>query len=45
MNDVLMVSFYFPPFAGIEVMRALKWCKYLPDSGWGAARPVHGGRR
>ena len=37
MKDALFLSFYFPPYAGIEVMRAVKWCKYLPDAGW---RPI-----
>ncbi|KEO81019.1 glycosyltransferase [Tumebacillus flagellatus] len=37
MNDVLLLSFYFPPFTGIEVVRAVKWTKYLPQAGW---RPI-----
>ncbi|HEU4963872.1 MAG TPA: glycosyltransferase [Bacilli bacterium] len=37
MKDVLVLSFYFPPFAGIEVVRAVKWVKYLPEHGW---RPI-----
>jgi glycosyltransferase involved in cell wall biosynthesis len=34
MKRVLMVSYYFPPFAGVSVERVKKFCKYLPGLDW-----------
>ena len=34
MNNVLMVSYYFPPFADVNVVRVKKHCKYLPEYDW-----------
>ncbi len=34
MKKVLAISFYFPPFGGISVVRVAKFCKYLPAHGW-----------
>lgn len=34
MNNVLMVTYAFPPAAGTEVRRTLKYTKYLPHYGW-----------
>ena len=31
---VLMVSYYFPPYANVSTVRSLKYCKYLPKFGW-----------
>ncbi|ADE13575.1 Glycosyltransferase-like protein [Nitrosococcus halophilus Nc 4] len=33
-RNILVASYYFPPFAGISGMRATKFCKYLPKNGW-----------
>jgi glycosyltransferase involved in cell wall biosynthesis len=33
-KKVLIISFYFPPYGGISVMRIAKLCKYLPNHGW-----------
>ncbi len=35
MRKVLIVAFHFPPQAGSSgLLRALKFCRYLPESGW-----------
>lgn len=34
MKIVLIASFYFPPYADVANVRALKFCKYLPENGW-----------
>jgi glycosyltransferase involved in cell wall biosynthesis len=34
MRDVLFLSYFFPPMGGGAVLRALKFAKYLPASGW-----------
>ena len=34
MRRVLLITTAFPPVGGGAVMRALKWAKYLPASGW-----------
>ena len=34
MKKVLVIAHEFPPFSGGFVMRALKFCKYLPEFGW-----------
>ncbi len=34
MKQVLIASFYFPPYAGISWVRAFKFCKFLPEYGW-----------
>src|SRR5712692_5407272 len=35
MRKVLIVAFHFPPFAGSSgLLRALKFCRFLPASGW-----------
>src|SRR5579862_4010965 len=31
---VLMVVYYFPPQGSVQVLRALKFAKYLPEFGW-----------
>jgi glycosyltransferase involved in cell wall biosynthesis len=31
---VLMLAYYFPPLGGAGVQRAVKFAKYLPESGW-----------
>ena len=31
---VLFVTYYYPPSGGPGVQRALKFSRYLPDSGW-----------
>lgn len=31
---VLLVSYYFPPYANVSIVRTLKHCKYLPKFGW-----------
>ena len=31
---VLMVSYHFPPIAGVGVQRTLKHVTYLPEAGW-----------
>jgi glycosyltransferase involved in cell wall biosynthesis len=37
-NVVLLVAFHFPPQSGSSgLLRSLKFCRYLPESGW---RPV-----
>ncbi len=33
-KNILIVSFYFPPYAEVSGVRALKLCKYLPENGW-----------
>ncbi len=37
MRTVLMIAYFFPPLGGIATQRALKFARYLPESGW---RPV-----
>jgi glycosyltransferase involved in cell wall biosynthesis len=32
--SVLMVVYYFPPQGSVQVLRALKFAKYLPEFGW-----------
>ena len=35
MKKVLIVAFHFPPLAGSSgLLRALKFCRYLPENGW-----------
>jgi len=34
MKKVLFISYYFPPFGGGGVQRAVKFVKYLPKFGW-----------
>jgi len=34
MKNVLMVSYYSPPYAGVSVVRVKKYCKYLPEYNW-----------
>jgi len=35
MKTALIVAFHFPPFAGGSgILRMLKFCRFLPDSGW-----------
>jgi len=34
MPRLLIISFFFPPFGGAGVQRALKFAKYLPYFGW-----------
>lgn len=34
MRRVLLISYQFPPTGGGGVQRAVKFAKYLPDSGW-----------
>lgn len=34
MKTVLIVSFNFPPLAKVSVVRALKFCKFLPEFQW-----------
>lgn len=34
MKRVLLVSYYFPPFAGSGVFRPIRLAKYLPRHGW-----------
>lgn len=29
-----MISYYFPPYANVSVVRTTKFCKYLPEYGW-----------
>lgn len=33
-KTVLIVSYYFPPYANVSVIRTTKFCKYLPEYGW-----------
>ncbi len=33
-KKILIVSFYFPPYAEIAGVRAFKLCKFLPENGW-----------
>lgn len=33
-KTVLMVSYYYPPLAGIGALRTLKFARYLPEHGW-----------
>ncbi len=33
-KKVLLVSFYFPPYAEISAIRAQKYCKFLPKFDW-----------
>ena len=33
-NNVLFISYYFPPAGGPGVQRVLKFVKYLPEFGW-----------
>ncbi len=34
MNKVLVISYYWPPHAGVGVQRWLKFVKYMPAYGW-----------
>jgi glycosyltransferase involved in cell wall biosynthesis len=34
MNQVLLITYYFPPLGGAGVQRTLKFAKYLRDFGW-----------
>jgi glycosyltransferase involved in cell wall biosynthesis len=34
MNNVLMIVYFFPPLGSVQVLRALKFAKYLPEYGW-----------
>jgi glycosyltransferase involved in cell wall biosynthesis len=35
MKTALIVAFHFPPFSGGSgILRILKFCRFLPDSGW-----------
>lgn len=34
-KNVLMISHIFPPVGGVGVLRLVKFCKYLPQQGWG----------
>lgn len=34
MRKALLIAYYFPPFGGVGVVRALKFAKYLPEYGW-----------
>ena len=34
MNTLFIPSFYFPPYAGVGVIRTAKHCKLLPNLGW-----------
>ena len=34
MKKVLVITYYWPPSGGSGVQRWLKFCKYLPSSGW-----------
>jgi glycosyltransferase involved in cell wall biosynthesis len=33
-KSVLMVAYYFPPYANVSTVRTMKYCKYLPKFGW-----------
>jgi glycosyltransferase involved in cell wall biosynthesis len=33
-RKLLVIVYYFPPFGGVGVHRASKFCKYLPSFGW-----------
>lgn len=33
-SSVLMVVYYFPPQGSVQVLRALKFARYLPEFGW-----------
>lgn len=37
MKNVLMIVYFFPPLGSVQVLRALKFAKYLPEYGW---RPI-----
>lgn len=34
MKNVLVVAYYFPPYALVSAVRITKFCKYLPHFGW-----------
>jgi hypothetical protein len=34
MKRVLVITYYWPPNAGVGAQRWLKMCKYLPEQGW-----------
>ena len=34
MKKALIISYYFPPYASVSVVRVRKYCKYLPGTGW-----------
>jgi glycosyltransferase involved in cell wall biosynthesis len=34
LKKVLIISYYFPPYASVSVVRVRKFCKYLPANGW-----------
>ena len=34
MPNVLMITYYFPPLGSVQVLRAVKFAKYLPQFGW-----------
>jgi glycosyltransferase involved in cell wall biosynthesis len=34
LRRVLLLAYYFPPLGGAGVQRAVKFAKYLPESGW-----------
>lgn len=33
-QNVLILAYYFPPFAGVASQRSSKFCKYLPEYDW-----------
>lgn len=33
-KDVLIIAYVFPPIAYVGTYRTLRFCKYLPESGW-----------
>lgn len=33
-KPVLIISYYYPPLAGIGTLRTLKFAQYLPENGW-----------
>ena len=34
MNNVLLISYYFPPMGGAGTQRSVGFVKYLPENGW-----------
>ncbi len=33
MNEILLISYFFPPRGGVGVQRVVKFCRYLPEFG------------